>query len=582
MCSLAVPALPRREPAAYQPSAKGLSTLLISSLFFAPWLGVWWITAELDGWPLNDDPFYAKPLAIWSEEGRVQLVRQYGYLTASSVAHIAMGIPAVLGGFSYRNLFLVCGVQQAAGALALYWFARRIKLSHTIAALVAASLTTYPLYFGHAFTYMTDGPATAWSSIACVLLSVGVIERSQRYLAAGALAVGWGYWIRQTNAALLMAPCIAICGLAWSGQARWRLLWPISLALLMIATFETGWFLPTSVSRLHDVAPQTSEGYWRRALIAAYGWLLLLGWYALPVAPWLMQQAWRQLRASDRPRMLLSSTAAALTLSMGTIPFLITSGSAHLTSATGNFIQNGHHGPIFLSDMDEPGRWGELAGVEWPHWVWQLLTLLSIFSASTFAWWASWSVHSSIRHLASRAQPLVIVAAAWFVTILACAVALVLFIEPHLDRYWLFLMPVISVICLMIAAQQRWPMRRSAVAWAAIWVAMHLVMSTVYVHDMLAWNHARWRYVEHHLASGRAAETLDAGRDVNAWLRMDEDPDTSARPGDESRWWSGRASICISTGSRPGWDLVQRLPWYSWATGRTHFLLILQRSLVSR
>ena len=48
-------------------------------------------------------------------------------------------------------------------------------------------------------------------------------------------------------------------------------------------------------------------------------------------------------------------------------------------------------------------------------------------------------------------------------------------------------------------------------------------MSVVFTHDMLAWNNARWSWVNNRLDHGFEARDIDAGRDVNAWLRMDED-----------------------------------------------------------
>ncbi len=550
----------------------------IAALILSPWLIVWWMLADLSGWPLNDDPFYTKPLALWASDGRLQLVRQYGYLTASSVAHIATGLLAAFDGLNFRQLFLICIVQQALGALALYWLARRLQLSHAVAAVCSLSLVTYPLYFGHAFTYMTDGPATAWSSLACCLLTIGLAYRQRAFIAAGALAIGWGYWTRQTNGALLMAPCMVSCLYLWKEYTSTRkILWPLTLALVMIGALESGWVLPTSASRINDVAPQAADGYWKRSLIATYGWLLLLGWYLLPIAPWLIQQAWIHAQRIGHTERWMCRLGAMVVFLGGALPLLLTAGRAHLTSATGSFIQNGHFGPIFLSDMDEPGRWGTLGGVVWPVWTWQLLSWLSVVSAASMGWWMTWTVLQVAKHrFEIRNHPLILMAFAWLVMIGISVALLASCIEPHLDRYWLFLMPVVTVYCLLLAAQQRWQLNRAVIAWSVLCIAAQWGMSTVYVHDMLAWNNARWQYVQQHLAAGRSAQTIDAGRDVNAWLRMDEDPDTSARPGDNSRWWSGHAIICIATGPRPGWHVHERLPWQSWATGQTHFLLVLK------
>lgn len=558
-----------------------LAAAMVFILLALPWLFDWWLLADLEGWPLNDDPFYAKPLAMWAQDGRVQFVRQYGFLTASSVAHIATGALATTSGFSFRWLYLICIVQQAFGASALYWMARRLRLPRPVAVLAAASLVSFPLYFGHAFTFMTDGPAAAWSCLACVALSLGLIERNRSMLAAGALAVGWGYWIRQTNGALLIAPCIVLAasGLKPGNHLRPLQAWPLSLALLIIVTLESGYILPASSARLGDIAPQSTDGYWKRVVIALYGWLLLAGWYTLPIAPWLVGQVWRGGCCHSRSERYFCHCGAAVALIAGGLPLAMTAGRAHLTNATGSFIQNGHYGPIFLSDMDEPQRWGTLGGVQWPPSVWQALSVLSILSAGAVAWWASWAVLQWRCHPSQdMARPLIKNACGWLFMLALSVAALALFVEPHLDRYWLFLMPILTVFCLMVAADQKWTIGHLALAWGCGCVVLQLIMSTVFVHDMLAWNHARWQFINAYLASGQAPQTIDGGRDVNAWLRMDEDPNTSARPGDDSRWWSGHAHFCISTGPRPGWQLNTQLPWDSWATGRTHYLLVLERS----
>ncbi len=581
MCSLDVPVWSKYARAARGYWAEAFVELAWLGFLVAPWLIAWSCLAHLSGWPLNDDPFYAKPLAFWADEGRIQAVRQYGYLTASSVAHTLMGAVGLIDGFGYRQLYLVCIAQQALGACAIYYFARRLRLSRTIAGIGAASLMVYPLYFGHAFTFMTDGPAAAWSCLASVALTLGLIEGRRAWLIAGALAVGWGYWIRQTNGALLLAPCIALL-LAWfrpGGKLKASDAWPMLVALTMILALESGWILPASAARLSDVAPQPGADYWKRTLIAGYGWLLLAGWYALPLAPWLVIQAWNERHRSDKAALRFADVGAGLVVAAGMIPFVATAGRAYITNATGSFIQNGHFGPIFLSDMDEPGRWGTLGGVQWPALAWQTLTLLSILSAGAVGWWASWACGQTWRsRQASLARPLLDNASAWLIMLAAAVAALAILIEPHMDRYWLFLMPILTVFCLLLAAERRWQIDRLSVAWGSLCLALQLGMSVVFVHDMLAWNNARWQFVNAHMAAGHAAESIDAGRDVNAWLRMDEDPDTSARPGDTSRWWSGQADICISTGPRPHWELQTQLPWHSWATGQTHFLLVLRRS----
>ena len=575
-----------------------------SLVFFAicaaiPWIAAWIWFADLAGWPSNDDPFYAKPLALWVERGQWQWVRQYGQLTASSVAHVFAGALATVGdAFSYRALFLVCIAQQAFAVGVLYWFARRMELSWGLAGIAAASLACFPLYYGHAFTFMTDGPAAAWAAVACAFGVWAVACQDWRWLLLTSLAVGWGYWIRQTNGLILLAPL----GFLWLangfGPSGGRRLWGSLLlpAAVAVGVFEWGGWLPSSLNRAGDVAPSYGLNYWRQAGIALYGWLLIAGWFGLP---WLVvfltqaRKAARELPA--KVRFACHAGAGAIGI-LVLLPLLATRGRACLTSATGVFIQNAHFGPIFTSDMNEPGRWGSLNGVVWPVGIWQFLSLLSLITVTAMAWWGFWSVWRAWSAFSQRRtetelretfddraatvrggeDPLAFAPLACLLLIAVAVGAIVFLVEPHMDRYWLFLLPVLCVWWIVLAHLGKWRLTRSAAGWAVCWLAGNLAMSVVFTHDMLAWNHARWSWVNRCLDSGLSARQIDGGRDVNAWLRLDEDLDSSARPGDSSLWWSGFATVAVAVGPRPGWETVDRLPWPSWATGKTHELLILR------
>jgi hypothetical protein len=103
-------------------------------------------------------------------------------------------------------------------------------------------------------------------------------------------------------------------------------------------------------------------------------------------------------------------------------------------------------------------------------------------------------------------------------------------------------------------------------------------VAVIFVHDSLAWNQTRWRQAETWIASGMQPADFDGGRDINAWYRSAEDPETQQRPGDTSAWWSGSAKVSLSIGPRPGWELMDRLPWHAWATGEAHAILVLRKA----
>ena len=52
----------------------GVALLFVGIFATLAWIGPWVLFADLEGWPSNDDPFYAKPLAIWVEQGEFIVV----------------------------------------------------------------------------------------------------------------------------------------------------------------------------------------------------------------------------------------------------------------------------------------------------------------------------------------------------------------------------------------------------------------------------------------------------------------------------------------------------------------------------
>ncbi len=561
-----------------------------------PWLCCWWYFSCFAGWPLNDDPFYAKPLETYTQRGALQLVKQNGELTASSLGHLAVGFVATAWSeFSYRRLYLVCIAQQSLGVAAIYLTSRKLSNTVHISVLAAASLASFPLFFGHAFTFMTDGPAASWAAVALCCSAVGVVQLDWRWLLAASIALGWGFWIRQTNGLLFLAPAVAWLLASRSAKmGRWHFwagLTAISLPYYFaVLLLESGWLIESSVSRIDDVSPALDGQFFKNVSIAAYGAILLFGWFSLPWLLFAIRGSFLHAGKLSRRARVLCASAAALVFFVSLIPFIITAGRACITNATGAFIQNAHFGPIFLSDMDEPGRWSQLGGVEWPLIVWQLLTVASIASGAAIAWWLTWSIciwSGSIRkHAAFNNLPHAQVAIGISVAILCSAVVLLFLIEPHMDRYWLFTLAGMAVWILVISSLQRFHLVQSSqeskwnivcFAWAIVFILFNFCMSTVFTHDMLAWNNARWVCVNDMLDTGMQPVEIDGGRDVNAWLRLDEDPNSMPRQGDSSKWWSGAAKLAISVGERPGWQEVKRLPWNSWATGRVHFLLVLSK-----
>lgn len=580
-----------------------------------PALFVWFAFAPLNGWPQNDDPYYGRPVQWLVEEGRLQLALQKGELSATTVAHVLVGaVSSAVLGVEYRSLFLACIVQHWLGAAAVYGTLRITGVSRLLSLIGGFAFAFQPVLFGNCFTFMTDTPGASWVAIACFLSTLAFVRANPGWLLVCSLAVAWGFWIRQTNFLALGAPLATLAVLKLGGRLPFSLLRAAALlmtpALLSLGLNETEWLVQSTAERVAGVSSEVSGAErLRQMAVSAYGMCLNVGLFGLPLVGPLagrLREALSQLAVRQRRVCVLLMAATGLLLAA---PLVASSGGVCLTNVTGFYIQNGHAGPIFLADMDEPGRWGQLDGVAWPLWVWQLATVVVIavdvlmvgaVSQLVMTWWTERfgrdvpsssalraggePTRAEANHSREKEQHVVTAAVALGLLAMAAASGCILLavIDPLVDRYLLVLLaPLIAGLVMTIDRSGYRPAKSAVCSSVGILVAL-FVLNVVYVHDMLSWNDVRWQQVKAWQAAGWPATRYDGGRDVNAWMRLAEDPESRDREGDESKWWNGFAEYCIAAGPRPGWELTRQLPWQAWATGRTHSLYVLKKQDQSR
>jgi len=578
-------------------AASRAATIFDVFVLLVPSLGLWLAFSDLNGWPQNDDPYYGKPVQWLVEEGHLQVALQKGVLAASVVTHILAGaLSSLIMGFSYRSLFLACIFQQWLGAAAVYGTGRVAGLGRKGGLLLGFAFAIQPMIFCSSFTFMTDTPAAAWVAVACLASCLTFRKRSASWLLVCSCAVAWGFWIRQTNLFVLGVPLLTLSILSLNQKLPFSLVTAILFLLIPAGVswglFESEMFVQSTSDRISTVTSDT-EGLIRikQLAISAYAACLNVGLFGLPLAFVLLEGALGARRKLTLYEKLLCDAAAAMAMLLIALPFVVTGGNACMTNSTGFLIQNGHAGPVFLADMDEPGRWGQLDGVEWPLFVWQIATIVVIAVDGLFVWWLTWLTivcrNNWRQHRQTAANivdsphalyrsDLCAVAVGLFATSIASVAILWMIIDPLLDRYLLVVLaPMLCGIGYLLKLNDWQPARTTLLATLVLFMGLFLFY-TVYVHDLLSWNNRRWEQVKAWTDSGKQASEFDGGRDVNAWLRLAEDPNSFDRPGDTSAWWSGFATHCISVGTRPGWEVESKLGWRSWATGDEHHLYIMR------
>ncbi len=571
--------------------AERLQVLSLGLPLLLAWVGF----ADLGGYPSNDDPFYGRPAKVMAEESRFTVVRQAGELSASSAAHVAIGgALAWTCGFSYRVLYLAVILQLWLASLLIYAISREVHCSHTGGLLWASIFLFNPLCCGHGFTFMTDGPAMCWGVMAIYCFGRGLRRNTSMWFWFGSLSIGVAFWMRQTHVLLAGYPLASLGVLCLVGKLNktifFHALATVVPAALAIGLFESGWIVIGDQARVHTVAPTQLDV--RQTITNLYGLCILLGFLLLPAFPMVLARLRRRRTVDSQSQKLPAQPTrfdwpiwmAGLATAILMTPLVATQGRACLTSATGTFIQNAHLGPIFLSDFEQPERWGDMGGVTWPNGIWTLLTLAAILNCGALLAVCLQWVHRNFGMTNIRQHHVGLTSVCGLLFSALPIVVVILSVRTGvLDRYWMLLLPIVFAVIPEIIGDIRAPAATTTftsrlVRWSCVGLLVaQIVFSLVMVRDFLAWNQLRWQQVQSWLEEGLRPQDIDGGRDINAWYRSAEDPETMPRAGDNSQWWSGHAKVALSIGPRPGWQESGRLRWRAWMTAEEHEILLLRK-----
>jgi hypothetical protein len=537
----------------------------------APLVVAFYLFRNIEKFPTNDDWIYARTAFAVSvsitEGGRPAWTANNRQVPAAAVTPIYFaGAWSALGGFSREKLLVVTQVFVGTGVVGLYLLARSFGAGMELALLTAWTLLACPWFWSHAFTFMTDASAVGLAAASAACTVHGILAGRDRWLLAGSLVLALAVWTRQTTLALLALPCVAFVLGGKVDFGRFALC--SAPPLLALGSLELGWFGPSSVERAAFVAQRPPLSTWLRDLVYnTYGMLLVVGFSLAPLTGLLLASV----RWSRRTQIV-----AALSLAPAVF-FALRGGRAVLTSATGPTLQNAHLGPVLLGDCFEPGRWGDIGGVEWPTAAWFIATLLSFASLVTVAAASQNSLSNWWSDRADRWRSLEV--GLWF-SGAGAGIALLLLMGFSFDRYWLAVVGPLIFWAMVKIAREGNP--KGIAAWRSVWAFVSLAglfaVDSVFTHDWLAFNETRWNLVRKLQKEGFSPSQIDGGYEVNGWHRSAEDPLTLPRPGGETAlWWSEKAQRSLTIGPRPGMVEVDRATWFSWAVRRRIPIYVLCR-----
>jgi 4-amino-4-deoxy-L-arabinose transferase-like glycosyltransferase len=511
---------------------------LVAAVLVQPW----------GEFPLNDDWDYAK-----SVRGLVD----HGHFALSPEARVTLVAQAVWGalfclpfGWSFFALRLSSIVAAIAGVAAVSGLARLAGGARPAALVAALTVTVCPLFFGLAFTFMTDVPSAAALALGLLALGWWLQRGGWPALLVGTACSLVAVLIRPTG--LAMPAAFALAGVlgATSGPRRLFALLPVAAAALALA----GWHWWAVANGLGGLA-NLQAGELRDAL----------GRGPVPVLV----------------DVLRNSGVAALYLGLFTLPLAISGGAmtgrGRLLAVLGGLVGLGLAlagvrmplaenvlydlgvGPLTLRDAFFRGPPAEVRGPTW------LLTLVTVAAGAGLGALGLLVVRGARRLWRCGARPLLmlLVATAAF-SFAPLAVA------GFLDRYLVaLLLPVVA-----IAAAGGRGGRAGALAGAAVVLILFGGFSVAATRDYFSWNRARWTALERLVAHGVPPSEIDGGFEFNGWFTYDP---TYRRDPTKSWWWVVDDRYVVAFGPLAGYREVDREPFWRLVPPGAGAVVVLER-----
>ncbi|MCS6801348.1 MAG: glycosyltransferase family 39 protein [Chloroflexota bacterium] len=530
-------------PAARQ--LRALAPLVIVTLL---WAGGALLTQPWGEFPLNDDWDYAKSARALAERGAVEISPEARVTLVAQAAWGALfSLPFGWSFFALRLSTLTAGL---LGVLATYGLARLVGAARPLAAVAALSVAFCPLYFGLAFTFMTDVPSTA--VLALGLLALGRWLRQGRWsaLLAGTAWSAVAVLIRPTGLAMPAAFALAALRSALRRSRRLVGLIPLAAAAGALALWQL-WALAVGLSGLANLqAGELRDALARGPLFLALETLrnsaaaaLYLGLFLFPLA---VAGGAVQGRAA-----VLSALGglAGLGLALAGVRFPLAE----------NVFYDLGLGPLTLRDS----FFGTVpAWARGPEWVPVAATTLAGAGAAALG---VLMARGARRLRQCGGEPLLALAAATIALSFAP-----LAVAGFLDRYLIALLPPV----VLLAAAGGREVRRGALIAAAAVLLLFAGFGVAATRDYFSWNRARWLALERLLERGVPPTEIDGGFEFNGWFTYDP---VYRRDPAKSWWWVVNDRYIVAFDRLPGYREVDREPFLRLLPPAAGAVVVLER-----
>jgi len=520
--------------------------------------------------PLNDDWSYTRVVQTLFEEGRFQLT---GWVSMPLVGQAFWGALFCLPfGFSFIALRLSTLVLGLIGVLSAYGLLREAKAGLKASFFGALLLALNPLYFQHAFTFMTDVPFTALALLAIYFFVKGFRTERKRDFILGSVIVGAAALIRQLGVVIPVAfGIVFLLKFGFRRRSLKTVLFHLCISIGPLALFQL-WLqfvhgMPARYNAASErLARSMAEGFSHYLVLLIQrtsGGLIYIGLFILPFLVWAVIIS--RARFKKRDLYLFLSFLLLMT-------FILTlAWKNRLMPLLKNVFFDLGLGPPHLKDVYVLGlpNWPQA-----PTGFWFFVTILGAVCAAFLMYVLFVSVKKTWTSLSEKSDP-----DENFLMQLGIFILyfLPIIIIGYYDRY-LILFPVVIMALIIrlfpLPANKRRMTLAVPVLFTLIFYGGFTVSAT---HDYMSWNRARWQALDFLTEElGISPRSIDGGFEFNGLNLYDPD---YVQKENKSYWWIEDDEFVVSFGPIIGYKEINRFPFKRWLPPETAYVHILKRSI---
>jgi hypothetical protein len=441
-----------------------------------------------------------------------------------------------------------------------------------VALIGAFLLTTNPVYFNLANTFMTDVPFVCLTLLAMGLMIRGVHDDAPGWLFAGIFCALVSVFLRQVGIVTLIGSGLAYLIKRGVSSANFiRAAAPTVVGLALHIAFQR-WLITTGRARellapsIGELIPHSIADFISHSARNTMHSLPYIGIFMLPFT---LTVRGAEIFRTTRKQTAFLNLGLAVIATLLAIWLVTTRNSL---PNLGNVVDSTGGGTVTLQGVHH--AWEPMQRV------WLIGTVLSAIGLVLLAEKTiKAAVFAFKRAIRQSDRPWLPVFLIWFLTAYSGLVLILVYWHRNemYDRYLLPLLPCFMMLLVWADANGARPFMMSSllIGLAAIIVALQGLFALFTTHDYLGWNRSRWQALDYLMDQRHVPPSqIDGGYEANGWLY--NSLHSGHREG-ESYWWNGSANYVIAVGPVVGYTEIARFPTNRWLQSMPADILALQK-----